>query len=91
MGRCGLVGLFVTYKSQGVKGRGIESQSFSLLIVYVYSFIHSFNLFHVANDLSTQCDGSVEGTPGETRKKDRQAIPEWIQERLAFDSFQYLH
>ena len=69
-------------KSHGAKGRGIESQSFFLLLVIRFLF----NPFHVANDLSTQtsqrseakkkrCDGSVEkGTPGETRKKDRQAF-----------------
>ena len=30
-GRSGLVGLFVMYKSQGAKGRGIESPRFQLL------------------------------------------------------------
>ena len=28
------------------------------------------------------------GTPGETRKKNRQAFQEWMRERSAFDSFQ---
>ena len=64
-------------KSHGAKGRGIKSQFFSLLIVYVYWFIRSFNSFLVANDLSTQCDGSVqrharrdeeEGPAGDTGK-----------------------
>ena len=69
------------------KGRRIESRSFYLLIENCFSI----NSFHVANDLSTrqphnaarrckeekvQGEGSVEGTPGETRKKDWQAFQE---------------
>ena len=50
-------------KSHGAKGRGIKSQFFSLLIVYVYSFIRSFNSFLVANDLKRNARRDEEEGP----------------------------
>ena len=78
VGRRGLVGLFVNKFTMTPR---VEGSNPSLSIFLSYTFIR-LNSFHVANDLSTQCDGSVEGTPGETRKKDRQAFQEWLRERM---------
>ena len=65
------------------------NQTFSFIRLFVYSILFGrINTFHVANDLSTRkCDGSVEGTPGETRKKDRQAFQERKDARKEYFRF----
>ena len=62
------------------KGRGIEYRSFFLLIVY--------DLFVYFVRLIRFMWPTTKGTPGETRKKDRQAFQGWMRERSTFDLFQ---
>ena len=60
----------------------IESQSFSLLIVYVYSFIRSFDSFLVANDLKRHARrDEEEGPAGDSGMDTRKDCFRFVSEK----------